>query len=70
MKVEVKRDLCIGAGTCIDVAPEVFDFDGEEIAIVVDEHGADDETLWEAAESCPVDAVFLYDEETGEQLYP
>lgn len=70
MKIEVKRDLCIGAGPCVAVAGAVFQLDEEAKAIVLDPKGADDETIKLAAESCPVKAIFLYDEESGEQIYP
>jgi ferredoxin len=29
-----------------------------------------EEEIFRAAEACPVDAIFIYDAETGEQLYP
>lgn len=30
----------------------------------------DEEDIFRAAEACPVKAIFIYDAETGEQLYP
>ena len=84
-KVEVKRDLCIGASPCVVAAASVFELDAENKAImklkegdntsdVVDKSALedaeiDDDTLMMAAQSCPVKAVFLYDEE-GKQIYP
>ena len=44
--------------------------DGQKKAIVVNAKGADDATVIEAAESCPTEAITLYDEATGEQIYP
>jgi len=70
MKVSVDRDLCIGAGNCVAVAPSVFQLDAENKAVVIDEQGAADEVIWNAAQSCPVQAIILEDEETGEALYP
>jgi len=69
MKVRIDRDLCIGARSCITIAPDVFALDDEDIAIVLDPSAADEETLMEAAEACPMDAVIIEDEEGG-QLYP
>ena len=69
-KIVVDRKLCIGAATCVVVNPKAFDLDAESIAIVKD--GAlqtGDELLLMAAQSCPVSAVFLYDED-GKQIYP
>lgn len=68
-RIYVDRDLCIGAASCVAVAPGVFQLDGENKAFVVDEHGADQETIMLAAQSCPTRAIFLYDEE-GNQIFP
>lgn len=68
-KIVVGRDLCIGAATCVVLAPAVFQMDEESKAYLVDLHGADAETVLAAAESCPTKAIFLYDEE-GQQIYP
>lgn len=68
-KIEVKRDMCIGAGPCVAIAPGVFQLDEEGKAYVVNPKGADDETIKMAAEACPVLAIFLYDEK-GNQIYP
>ncbi|MEK9152045.1 MAG: ferredoxin [Patescibacteria group bacterium] len=68
-KIVVDRDLCIGAASCVTIAPGVFQMDDENKAILVDLHGNDAETTLLAAESCPTKAIFLYDEE-GKQVYP
>jgi ferredoxin len=68
-KIVVDRDLCIGAATCVTIAPGVFQLDEENKAYLVDLHGADAETILMAAESCPTKAIFLYDED-GNQVYP
>lgn len=69
MRIEVKRDLCIGAASCIAVAPGVFELDSEMKAIVKDQKGADPATLLEAARACPTIAIFLYDDD-GKQVFP
>jgi ferredoxin len=69
MRIQVDRDLCITAGSCVEIAPEVFQIDDEHKAYVVDPDGADEDTIWEAAESCPTFAIILEDED-GKQLYP
>ncbi|OGZ45055.1 MAG: hypothetical protein A3J54_03370 [Candidatus Ryanbacteria bacterium RIFCSPHIGHO2_02_FULL_45_13b] len=68
-KIFIDRDLCIGAASCIAVAPEVFELDKENKAVVKNKDGADEETLMLAAQSCPTKAIMLYDEE-GNQIYP
>ncbi|HEY3376908.1 MAG TPA: ferredoxin [Armatimonadota bacterium] len=70
MKVRVDRELCKGAGSCVVIAPQVFQLDDMDKAVVIDHQGDSDATIWEAAESCPFDAIILEDESTGEWLYP
>jgi ferredoxin len=55
--VEIDRDLCIGSGTCVRLAPAVFALDGEEIAIVLDPEAADPAKLQLAADACPTEAI-------------
>jgi ferredoxin len=66
----IDRDACTGTAACAVVAPKVFEIDDEGIAVVVDPNGADEETLWEAAERCPWKAVILEDGATERQVYP
>jgi len=68
-KIYVDRDLCIGAASCVAIAPGVFQLDAESKAYVVNPKAADDETILLAAQSCPTKAIILYDEE-GNQIYP
>lgn len=68
-KIVVDRNLCIGAASCIAVAPGVFELDVENKAVVHNEKGADDETILLSAQSCPTRAIILFDEE-GKQIYP
>ncbi len=69
-RIEVDRELCIGAESCVVVAPDAFEMDEENIAIVKD--GAllvDPQTILEAAQACPVAAILLFDKD-GNQIYP
>ena len=68
-RIYIDRDLCIGAASCVAVAPGVFALDEENKAIVINEKGADDETILLAAQSCPTKAIVLFDE-AGKQIYP
>ena len=69
MKVRVDRDLCIGVGNCVAYAPTVFKLDTENKAVILDPSSVDDDTLLEAAKSCPESAILVEDNE-GNQLYP
>lgn len=68
-KIVVDRNLCIGAASCIAVAPGVFELDSENKAVVYNDKGADDETILLAAKSCPTQAILIFDEE-GNQIFP
>lgn len=68
--MRIDRDLCIGAATCVAIAPKAWALDDEAKAIILDTTEEEtDETLLEAAKGCPVMAIFITDE-NGKQLYP
>jgi ferredoxin len=66
--VRVDRALCIGSGDCVDTAPDVFQLDDEEKAVVVDPDGASVDDVITAAGNCPVSAIFVVGEDGD--LYP
>lgn len=84
IRVQVDPDLCIGAASCVTIAPETFQLNTENKAEVLD-HGevvqeptyerwlevTDDEkeNILLAAQSCPTLAIFIFDE-AGMQLFP
>ena len=84
-KIVVDRGLCIGAAPCVMTAPDVFDLDEENKAVMkikgrekgvnradrgeLKAEAVTDEILLAAAQSCPAKAIFLYDEE-DKQIYP
>lgn len=61
MKIKIKvNEKCIGCGSCIAIAPEVFEFSEEGFSrakkdIIEDEKNL--EKVKEAAESCPAEAI-------------
>ncbi len=61
LTITIDRLLCVGFGDCIDEAPEAFDFDDEDIAILTHPEKVDRECLLQACESCPVDAITVTD---------
>ncbi|MFC1751506.1 ferredoxin [Pseudomonadota bacterium] len=68
--VQVVRKDCIGAATCVAVSPNVFEMDGENIAVI--KEGASDtpENIVAAAQGCPTKAIVVKDANTGEQVWP
>ena len=69
MKVKVDRVVCSGISNCVAIAPTVFKLDDQNKAVVLDPSSVDEETLIEAAESCPENVIIVEDDE-GSQLYP
>jgi ferredoxin len=70
LRIEVAKAKCRSFGKCMSVAPEVFAFDGEKKVSVVEGAAAPDETIAKAAKSCPYRVIALFDEDTGEQVFP
>ena len=69
-KIEIDRDTCTGDTLCVEEAPGTFELDDEEIAVVIDPEGDDPDTILAAAEACPVEAIILYDADTGAKVWP
>lgn len=70
LKVVVDRNICIGAAPCTTVAPGVFELDAEGKAVVkAGWESTEAKTILEAAQSCPVNAIAVFDDQ-GNQIYP
>ncbi len=68
--VDIDREICIGAASCLAVAPEAFELDDENKAKVKPSwRTLTDEQLLDAAKACPVFAIYLYDKD-GKKVYP
>lgn len=68
-RIVVDREACIGAQSCVVVAPGVFQMDDGNLAYVTDPEGEDEDTIMLGAQSCPVLAIHLYDKD-GNQIFP
>ncbi|HZZ98612.1 MAG TPA: ferredoxin [Candidatus Saccharimonadia bacterium] len=68
-KVTTIREKCIGAASCVAIAPKVFQLDGEQKVQIISQDELDDMKLL-AAQSCPTQAIVITDIETGEQVWP
>lgn len=69
-KIKIDQNICIGAASCVALAPKVFRLNSDNKAEVADPNGDTDENILAAAQSCPVSAIILEDKESGKQEYP
>ena len=70
LRVRVDHATCVGNAMCEAIAPKVFRLNDNRQSEAVDPAGDTFEKILEAAENCPVSAIFVEDAETGEQLFP
>ena len=65
MRVEVDRDLCESNAVCVGIAPDVFELDDEDLAVVIgDDVPADRESeVREAVALCPKIALALREDD-------
>lgn len=82
LKVKVDRDLCIGAASCVAVAPNTFELDNEGKAVIKKKDGtmtsdyvnyADisdtEDNILNSAKSCPVDAIIIVEvDDQGKEI--
>jgi len=69
LRVRIDRTLCVGFGDCVEAAAEAFHLDGEGIATFHKPEQVDRGRLVAACDTCPVDALTVWDE-TGAQVVP
>jgi ferredoxin/predicted CopG family antitoxin len=80
LSVSVDQDLCMGAESCVGLAPEVFSLDENQLGrrtsteplgmIEVEEGTVDSDKIIRAAKSCPYKAIRVRDAKTDDQLCP
>lgn len=58
-KIIVDKNKCIGCGTCVALAPEIFEMDNEGKSIVKKNPIINEETLKLAIDSCPSQAISI-----------
>jgi ferredoxin len=70
LRIWVDHNVCVGNAMCESIAPKVFQLNDNRQSEVVNPAGDTEEKILEAAENCPVSAIFVEDAETGERLFP
>jgi ferredoxin len=70
LTMKIDRNLCIGAATCVAIAPKAWTLDNQAKAVILDTAEEEsDEVLIEAAKGCPVAAIIITDA-SGKQIFP
>lgn len=79
--LKIDQGRCMGAESCVAIAPNVFALDESNLGFGGSEHAplamrdvmegeVDSDTVIEAARSCPYKAIFIRDSDTGEEIFP
>lgn len=69
LKITIDRDECIGDGACVNEAPETFELDDEDKAVVKGGSTDSQDSILEAARSCPTECIIVEDK-AGNKLFP
>lgn len=56
-KITIDKNLCIGCGTCVVIAPKTFKLNEEGKAELIEPPEDNEKTIQEAIDSCPVAAI-------------
>ena len=70
LKFWVDRDLCIGAATCVAIAPQTYLLDSDAKAVILESADQEmDDVIIDAARGCPTAAIIVEDEK-GNRIFP
>jgi ferredoxin len=69
MKIKVDMENCIACGSCEALASNTFKLNSEGKSEVVNERGDSDDKILEAAKSCPVSVISVWDD-NDQKLWP
>lgn len=70
LRVWVDHTACVGNAMCETIATKSFRLNENRQSEAIDPLGDSEAKILEAAENCPVSAIFVEDAETGERLFP
>ena len=69
-RIVINRELCVGDGLCQEGANGTFHIDEELCCVVRDAEGNSPEDILFAAWNCPNGCISLYNEATGQKVWP
>ncbi len=64
-RIDVDRDVCMGAGQCVTYAPATFDQDDMGVAVVADADGDPAAAVRSAVEFCPTRALSFTEDDSA-----
>jgi curved DNA-binding protein CbpA len=74
LSVNVDESLCIGCCSCETIAPNVFTVDKLKMvnpkSHAYNQHGASEEKIMDAAETCPTKAIQVDEKKSGRKIFP
>ena len=68
-RVVVDHPICAGTSNCVETAPEVYTLNERGLSVVL-AGCTDEEAVLRGAQSCPVEAITVYDAVTGARIHP
>ena len=69
-KIKIIEEKCIGAASCVGIASGTYKLNDKNIAVLISEDGDTPENVLLGAQSCPTNAIEIYDSETNEKVWP
>ncbi len=74
LTVDIDKSLCIGCCSCETIAPKVFFVDKithiNPKSSVHNIHGAKENKIMDAAETCPTKAILVNEKDSGRRIFP
>jgi ferredoxin len=59
-RVVIEAEECTGCETCVELCPEVFEFnEADEVAVVIKAEGGPQDCIDDAINACPVECIHL-----------
>jgi ferredoxin len=56
--IDVDTDACVACGTCVDICPNVFQFNESNLTVsVMEQYSVSEDELEEAIQSCPAHCI-------------
>jgi len=65
IRININRDLCIGFGNCVRLAPGVFELDDEDLARAKNPAAEPIHAIRNAERLCPTSAITVSDEDVS-----